>query len=61
METAWGDVLTANRPEVPHGEGDYLVCTVGEDGQPNLADVWVVNGAVFPNTYDMAEAQADAA
>ncbi len=61
VETAWGDVLTANRPEVPHGEGDYLVCTVGEDGQPNLADVWVVNGAVFPNTYDMAEAQADAA
>ncbi|WP_317380979.1 hypothetical protein, partial [uncultured Intestinimonas sp.] len=56
VETSWGDVLTANRPQVPHGEGDYLVCAVGEDGQPNLADVWVVNGATFPNTYDMTNA-----
>ena len=60
VETSWGDVLTANRPQVPHGEGDYLVCAVGEDGQPNLADVWVVNGATFPNTYDMTNAAAQA-
>ena len=58
VETAWGDVLTANRPEVPHGDGDYLVCSVTEAGEPDLTDVWVVNGATFPDTYDMTNAQA---
>ena len=57
VETAWGDVLTANRPEVPHGDGDYLVCSVTEDGEPDLTDVWVVNGATFPDTYDMTNAE----
>ena len=36
----------------------------GEDGQPDLTDVWVVNGAVFPSTYDMtnnAETEPSAA
>lgn len=55
VETAWGDVLTANRPGVEHGKGDYLVSTV-KDGQPDLTDVWVLNGAVFPNTYDLTNA-----
>lgn len=52
VETAWGDVLTANRPEVEHGEGDYLICRVGEDGKPDLSDVWIVNGVTFQTTYD---------
>ncbi len=52
VETAWGEVLMANRPGVEHGAGDYLVCAA-KDGKPDLSDVWVVNGAIFPNTYDM--------
>lgn len=56
VETAWGDVLTANNPLVVHGEGDYLVCRPAEDGSPDLSDVWVVNGATFPDTYDMTNA-----
>ena len=51
VQTAWGDVLYANRPEVAHGLGDYLICNA-KDGKPDLTDVWVVNGAVFPSTYD---------
>lgn len=54
IQTAWGDTLIANRPEVEHGEGDYIVCDAGEDGQPNFEDVWVVNGKVFETTYDMS-------
>ena len=61
VNTAWGDVLTANRAEVPHGDGDYLVCTVDDAGQPNLSDVWVVNGEIFPDTYDMTNAQSSQA
>ncbi|QQO10254.1 hypothetical protein [Breznakiella homolactica] len=53
IHTAWGDVLIANRPEVPHGVGDYLVCREGSDGKPDFSDVWVVNGVTFPHTYDM--------
>lgn len=56
VNTAWGDVLHTNLPNAPHGEGDYLVCS-SVDGQPDLSDVWVVNGAVFPTTYDMTNAQ----
>ena len=52
VETAWGDVLHTNLPNAPHGDGDYLVCRVGEDGEPDLSEVWVLNGVVFPNTYD---------
>ena len=52
VDTAWGDVLYANRTGVPHGAGDYLVCALTEDGQPNLEDVWIVNGAIFGSTYD---------
>jgi len=53
VETAWGETLVANRPGVEHGAGDYLVCAI-KDGQPDTSDVWVVNGAIFPNTYDMS-------
>ena len=53
VETAGGDELHTNLPNAPHGNGDYLVCRIGEDGQPDLSDVWVLNGAVFPEYYDM--------
>ncbi len=52
VETAWGNVLHTNLPNAPHGDGDYLVCRAGEDAKPDLSDVWVLNGVVFPNTYD---------
>ena len=52
VETASGDVLHANHSDAEHGDGDYLVCRTGEDGEPDLSDVWVVNGVVFPETYD---------
>ena len=52
VETAWGDVLHTNLPNAPHGDGDYLVCRVGEDGESDLSDVWVLNGVVFPEYYD---------
>ena len=53
VQTAWGDVLHANREGVEHGDGDYLICRAGENGQPDLSDTWIVNGAVFPNTYSL--------
>lgn len=52
VETARGNVLHTNRSSAEHGDGDYLVCRVGEDGSPDLTDVWVVNGLVFPSCYD---------
>lgn len=52
IPTSWGDMLTVNAPGVPHGRGDYLVCADG-GGIPNMGDRWVVNGAIFPDTYDM--------
>ena len=52
VETAWGDVLHTNLSNAPHGEGDYLVCTVKEGGGPDLSDVWVLNGLIFPDCYD---------
>jgi hypothetical protein len=56
VHTAWGDVLYANRAGVPHGAGDYLVCS-SVNGVPDFSDVWVVNGATFPVTYDMTNAR----
>ncbi len=50
VATSWGDVLHANAPGVPHGEGDYLVAA-DKDGAPDPNDQWVVNGAIFPATY----------
>ena len=52
VETAQGDMLHTNLPNAPHGEGDYLICTVGEDGGPNLLDIWDLNGLVFWDCYD---------
>ena len=54
VETAWGDELHTNVLNVPHGDGDYLVCRKGEDGKPDLSDVWVLNGVIFQKTYDIS-------
>lgn len=56
VKTSWGDVLHANRDGIPHGAGDYLVMSTNEDGEPNFHDIWIVNGEIFPNTYDMTYA-----
>ena len=65
VRTAWGDILHTNLPNAPHGGGDYLLCRTGENGRPDLSDVWVLNGVVFPEYYDTSrmpqEAEADAA
>ncbi len=53
VNTAWGDVLHVNDPSSEHGYGDYLVCP-NKDGKPDFSDVWVVNGAIFANTYDVS-------
>ena len=49
--TSWGEILTANRGGIPHGEGDFIV-SANKEGQPNPEDRWVVNGLVFINTYE---------
>ncbi len=62
--TAWGDVLHTNLPAAPHGNGDFLVCRKGEDGAPDLSDVWILNGVLFPDNYDtsrMEDAEGSAA
>ena len=55
VETGGSDVLHTNLPGAPHGEGDYLVCRVGRDGEPDLSDVWVLNGLMFQRNYDAGE------
>lgn len=52
IETAQGNVLHTNLQNAPHGEGDFLVCTIREDGEPDLSDIWVVNGLIFLDCYD---------
>lgn len=52
VKTSWGAELLANRIGVEHGVGDFILAS-DAGGFPNLNDVWVVNGEVFPNTYDM--------
>ena len=46
--------MHGNRAGVEHGAGDMVVCAARETPmgyQPDAADCWVVNGAVFANTY----------
>ena len=59
VETAWEDVLHTNLPNAPHGDGDFLVCRAGEDGKPDLSDVWVLNGIQFPKNYDTTHMNED--
>ena len=59
VATSWGDVLTANLPynsqgdSIPHGDGDMVACA-DAGGYPDENDCWIVNGAVFENTYEPA-------
>lgn len=52
---AYGDTpLTANAPDVPHGDGDWIV--YGDaGGSPDENNCWIVNGLVFKNTYKEAK------
>ena len=52
VETAQGNVLHSNLPNAPHDEGDFLVCTIREDGEPDLSDIWILNGLIFMDCYD---------
>lgn len=52
VPTSWGEVLTCNNPAVPHGKGDYILCSV-KDGNPDFSDMWVVNGEIFLDTYEI--------
>ena len=52
VETAQGNVLHSNLPNAPHGDGDFLVCTIREDGEPDLSDIWILNGLIFMDCYD---------
>lgn len=51
VATNWGEILTANRKGVPHGEGDFIAYA-NKNGQPNPDDRWVINGMVFAKTYE---------
>lgn len=46
-------LIWCNKPnlEVEHHKGDFIVCN-DKDGKPDSTDHWVVNGAVFVDTYD---------
>lgn len=50
IQTSWA-ILNINGRGVPHGKGDFVISQPGADGKPS-ADRYVVNGAVFADTYD---------
>lgn len=56
-QAAWGDILHGNREKnsrgdiVPHEEGDWLICMAAPTGEPNLNDMWIVNGSIVKDTY----------
>jgi len=52
IQTSWGDTLFANRDGIRHLYGDFIMAS-NAGGRPNLKDVWVVNGEIFPRTYDL--------
>ncbi|MBQ6494059.1 MAG: hypothetical protein IJI92_09380 [Erysipelotrichaceae bacterium] len=52
VETASGDILHTNLDNAGHKNGDYLICRVDENGDPDLNNVWVLNGELFPEYYD---------
>lgn len=54
INTSWGTTLHGNTPGIEHGKGDCIVCAANEDGTRNENDQWIVNGAVFVNTYTKA-------
>lgn len=47
-------MLEFNVAGIEHGKGDFIVCSaIGNS--PNLDDKWVVNGAVFSDTYECSD------
>lgn len=52
VATSWGEILTANRPGVPHGDGDWIVFANDGYGNPDENDSWIVNGEIFDATYE---------
>lgn len=50
IATSWA-MLNINGSGVNHGKGDFVIAG-NAGGQPNLNSRYVVNGAVFGNTYD---------
>ena len=50
IQTSWA-VLNINGRGVSHGKGDFVISQPGADGKPS-ASRYVVNGAVFADTYD---------
>lgn len=50
IQTSWA-MLNINGAGVPHGKGDFVIAA-NANGQPNLNSRYVVNGAVFSDTYD---------
>ena len=59
VETAWGNILHTNLSNLSHNKGDYLVCSINENGDPDLSDVWVLNGDIFKDTYDTSNVKSD--
>lgn len=50
IQTSWA-MLNINGAGVPHGKGDFVIAA-NANGQPNLNSRYVVNGAVFKDTYN---------
>lgn len=50
IQTSWA-ILNINGVGVPHGKGDFVIAG-NAGGQPDLSSRYVVNGAVFGDTYD---------
>lgn len=53
VQTSWGTELIGNRPGVMHCWGDVIVAA-DDHGKPSDTDRWIVNGAVFINTYNLS-------
>ena len=52
FQTMFG-VVDVNKPGVSHGKGDFVLCFHNGRGVPHIdGRRWVVNGAVFAQTYD---------
>ena len=53
IQTSWGAILEVNGSVGSNGKGDFILCPALPNGAPNLNDVWVVDGTIFPATYDI--------
>lgn len=50
FQTPWGQMM-CNRRGISHGLGDFII-RPDADGKPDINDGYVVNGAVFADTYN---------